>query len=465
MISTAEAKEFLDSILASGPKDAVVEALLNSTDQQLSRYGDQRIVQNVARRLRHVNLRVQRGKKQASLTVQQLDQKSIAKAYQELQSILSIAPENDSMLEILSEPQEYQSNDAFYESTEAKTAKARADWIGTVIAAGREHNVEISGRYQVDLVTTAYANSHGLFACHRNSKATLSATATSENGRGEGWGMAVVNDVNKLDSEGLPERLRDHAVGFANRAANPVSKPAGVYKVVLEPAAVAELLVFLADMAFSGRDFVDGRSYTSGKLGKKIFADCVNISADPFHPKLPGRAFDLEGVATQPTKLIENGVLKAVCWDRRSVRQANLETHLEIKASNGFSVKQPNNYGPVPRNLVLQGNPEKSLNDLVSSLDKGLLIKRFHYCNIVNVKDLSITGMTRSGVFEVEQGEITQAVNNFRFTVSLAEVLGAIEELSQCYRCDGALFGSELVAPALRLSAFRMTSTTENEAQ
>ncbi|MDF1660424.1 MAG: metallopeptidase TldD-related protein, partial [Planctomycetota bacterium] len=308
------------------------------------------------------------------------------------------------------------------------------------------------GRYQIDTLAEAYANTHGLFAYHPSSNAVFSSTVTAPQGNGEGWATRAHHDPSKLDTD----IVQSDAIRIADKTQNPQPLAPGRYTAILKPAAVSELVFFLARLGFNGQAFSENRSYLKGQLGGQHFGENVTITDNPYDPRMPGRPWDLEGSSSDRVALIDQGKASGLCWDR-----ASAAAHGDGQKTTGHSLQQPNNTGPQARNIIFEGNPENTVHDLIAGVDNGLLIQRFHYCNVVNPTELSITGMSRSGVSQIKDGVITKPLCNFRFTISILEVLSKIDALSRAVRAEGALFGARVVAPAVRVHDFQITSTTE----
>jgi PmbA protein len=450
MLSHDETKSILERVL-SRSSTGQVELVFRAEQQQLTRYGANALVQNVARTVRSASLRLQDDGKQASTTLHQFDEASIDKAFAQARAILKVTPIDKDLLPILSEAQDYKTVDAFSHEAVNHCPKVRAHSVGKLLDRCETEGYTCAGRYEVATAVEAYANSHGLFAYHPSSNAVYSATVTGPKASSEGWATGAHHDPAKLDCDAA----QAEAFEIARTSQKPQPLKAGRYSVVLKPAAVSELMFFLSRLGFNGRSFLEKRSYLKGVLGGKYFGDNVLLKDDPFDSRMPGRPWDYEGSSTAVVPLIEKGHSVGLCWDRDSAQMA------ENQQSTGHSLQQPNNIGPQARNIIMEGEPGKSVEDLIHGLDDGLLINRFHYCNVVNPMELSITGMSRSGVFEVKNGEIARPLCNFRFTVSLFEILSKIDAMSEAVRAEGALFGARFVAPALRLHDFQITSTTE----
>jgi predicted Zn-dependent protease len=128
--------------------------------------------------------------------------------------------------------------------------------------------------------------------------------------------------------------------------------------------------------------------------------------------------------------------------------------------STGHANLQPDAGGPSPSNLVLMpGN--QTIEQMIAGTKRGLLVTKFHYCNTVDRMDLSLTGMTRSGTFMVENGKVTHGVRNMRFTQSLLSAFARVEAVgSEAHATGGALFGGNFVVPALKLASWKFSSPT-----
>jgi PmbA protein len=150
---------------------------------------------------------------------------------------------------------------------------------------------------------------------------------------------------------------------------------------------------------------------------------------------------------TRPVTIIEKGVARSPVYDRRTAAK-------EGRESTGHALPMPNTVGPVARNLVLEGGRE-TLDGLVAGVDRGLLVTRVWYTNVVDPGTVTLTGMTRDGLFAIENGKLTHAVRNFRFNQSVVELLGGIEAMTAPERVGG------VVCPAVRARGFHMSSVTE----
>jgi predicted Zn-dependent protease len=212
-------------------------------------------------------------------------------------------------------------------------------------------------------------------------------------------------------------------------------------------------MLFFGWMTGNGLAFAEGRSFHKGELGQKLLDKKFTLTEDPFHPELGGTPFDMEGSAVQRVGLVENGTFKAVCHDRHSAK-------LSGATSTGNACPQPDSRGPMPVNLVLKTG-DQTLEQMISGTERGLLITKLHYTNVVNQQEVSITGMTRAGTFLIEGGKLKHAVKNMRFTQSLLSAFAEIDTIGKdAHATGGALFGGNFVVPAMKVKRFRFSSPT-----
>jgi len=232
----------------------------------------------------------------------------------------------------------------------------------------------------------------------------------------------------------------------------------GKYTVVLEPTATGDLLQLLG-FSLQARAAEEGRSFLSKKgggtlVGEKLFPEFVTLRSDPFDRRysvLPwggGGGFGFGGgggagggLPAERMSWIENGVVKNLFYDRYYAAKAG---------------KQPT---PFPNRLVLEGS-DKSLADLIASVDRGLLVTRFWYIRVVNQQTAQLTGLTRDGVFLIEQGKVTSPVMNFRFNQSPVEMLKNTVAMGKPVRVRGGE-GGGMIAPPIVVKDFSFTSISD----
>ncbi len=238
------------------------------------------------------------------------------------------------------------------------------------------------------------------------------------------------------------------AKAYASR--EPVELAPGPYTVILEPAAVLDLVgQMFGD--FSATAISDGRSFLRDRIGEKLFGDNVTIYDDAYHPLQAGAPFDGEGVPRKLLTLVDKGVVRDIAYCRQAAQAAGV-------APTGHGYPLPNEYGEAPMNIVVAGGAV-SLEEMIASTARGILVTRLWYIREVDPYEKIMTGMTRDGTFLVENGQVTRGVRNFRFNQALPELLSNVEALSPAVRSSGEE-AFDMVVPALKVRNFHFTEVT-----
>ncbi len=187
-------------------------------------------------------------------------------------------------------------------------------------------------------------------------------------------------------------------------------------------------------------------------MGKQLFGQNISITDDVYHPFQQGAPFDGEGVPHQRVVLVDRGIPKNLVYSRAAAKAAHTQP-----TGHGFAL--PNEYGEAPMNLVFGGG-DSSVEKMVASTERGLLVTRLWYIREVDPYEKVMTGMTRDGLFLVENGQVTGAVRNFRFNQSLIEMLKNVELLSPAVRAAGEE-AFEMVVPAMKVREFHFSEVTK----
>src|SRR5881628_682535 len=205
---------------------------------------------------------------------------------------------------------------------------------------------------------------------------------------------------------------------------------------------------------FGVRQYREGRSYLSGRMDEKILGDNVTLVDDVYHPLQTGPAFDGEGCPKSNLTLVENGLLKGLASSRISAHR------YDGVNPTGHELPLPNPLGEAPTNLVIQGKGgTKTTDELVSELDKGLLLTRLWYIIEVEPRTKNLTGMTRDGTFLVENGEIKRPVKNLRFNQSLLDLFKNIDGFTEPAR-NTSFTGTAMLQPGILARDFNFTSVS-----
>jgi predicted Zn-dependent protease len=267
---------------------------------------------------------------------------------------------------------------------------------------------------------------------------------------GSGYASFTHQDARQVNAEALATEAIDKAL----RASNPVAFEPGEYTVFLEEYAVYDLLNFFSMLGFTAQAMQEDRSFLKNKIGEKVMDERVTIWDDGCAPNAIALPFDFEGVPKQKVTFIENGIARGVVYDTPTAQR-------EGKSSTGHSLPAPNTMGPYPMHVFMApGDTPKS--EMLKTIERGIWVTRFWYTRPAHPMKVLVTGMTRDGTFLIENGQVTQPLKNFRFTMSYLAALNQLRAISR----ETKLFysdwgGASRVAPALVVDGFRFTGTTQ----
>jgi predicted Zn-dependent protease len=274
-----------------------------------------------------------------------------------------------------------------------------------------------------------------------------------------GWQKFNSPDVRNLD----PLALAETAARKTRESAHPQELAPGKYTVILEPAAVLDLVGFMF-YDFGGLAILDQRSFLNNRVGTKLFGENVTIWDDAYHPLQSGPAFDGEGVRRQRVQLVDRGTIRGLVYARGTAEKMKRSEHAalvgDIRAT-GHGLPLPNEIGEVPLNIVfdVQGRSQ-TVDQMIASTERGVLVTRLWYIREVDPYEKILTGMTRDGTFLVENGRIKNGIRNFRFNQSLIAMLSGVEAQGQPVRASGEE-SFDMVVPAMKVRDFNFTEVTK----
>ena len=337
---------------------------------------------------------------------------------------------------------------SFDEATADSTPQDRASTVAALIARCAD-GFTAAGAFETQAVEVGVANTEGQVCWAPSTQASLTTVVTGGEG-GNGFAETFAGSTAEIDPASIGKRATDKAVA----SQNPKLLEPGNHVVVLEPSAVSTLVGFLAWIGFAGRHYIEGRTCLSGKAGQKVTAETVSIWDDATDPGTLGLPFDFEGVPRRRVDLIKDGVFLDAVYDLRTAKQAGTKT-------TGHGLPSPNPEGPFPLNMFM-ATGDATVEDMVAATERGVLVTRFHYSNVVNPVESSITGMTRDGTFLIENGEITGPVMNFRFTQSILEALSEVSMIGRASELASEFFFSASRVPALKIERFNFSGRSDH---
>ncbi|MEV8508718.1 metallopeptidase TldD-related protein [Actinoplanes sp. NPDC051475] len=346
----------------------------------------------------------------------------------------------------------------FDEATATAGPQERAARVRDFVQAAG--GLETAGFCRTTYASGGFANTLGQAVQGRSAEAAMDGIARLDGA--DGVARRAAARLTDLDGASLGAR----AAAKARAGGRPIELPPGRYEVVLEPTAVADLLDNLAGFGFNGKAFAQHQSFA--ELGAQQFDERITIVDEPLGATLP---FDAEGTPRGNLVLVSDGVTRAVSHDRTSAAEAG-------GVSTGHGSAGSRSWGPIAVNLRLagasagpgasaaggpaggDGPTAGSARALVAGMRRGLLVTDLWYTRVLDQKSLVVTGLTRNGVWLVEDGEVTAAVGNMRFTQSYPQALGpgavlavGAEEVSLPDRWSGVRY----TAPALHLASWNIT--------
>ena len=381
------------------------------------------------------------GKKMGVATINEYDDESLRKVVQRAEELAMLAPENPEFVSFMG-PQTYAESPTFVQATADMSPKDRADAVAASLKISKDNKLTAAGFLENNTSYSAMMNSKGLFAYNTSTGVSFNVTLRTEDGKGSGYATKSYNDFKKLDVKAASESAAFKAARSATaRAIEP-----GKYTVILEPAAG---LVLLENLFFGmdARQADEGRSFMSKpggltKLGEKLVDERVNIYSDPFNADLPTSTWSGDGRAQEKVNWIENGVMKNLFYSRYWAEKKG------VKAV------------PTPDGVIMAGT-NQSLEDLIKSTEKGILVTRLWYIRSVDPQTVLLTGLTRDGTFYIENGEIKFPVKNFRFNESPIIMLNNLEALGKPERTVSGESGINALIPPMKIRDFTFSSLSD----
>jgi predicted Zn-dependent protease len=385
------------------------------------------------------------GQKAGTVTASEFSDASLQRAVRNAEEIARLSPDNPEAMPLVG-PQTYADVRTYFEDAANATPDWRAGAVKAALDAAKEKKVDAAGFVETSAQIQAVATSKGQFGYGRFTAADYNLTARTPDGAGSGWASKSYNELRLLQ----PAALAAAAIDKAARSHSPAAIEPGKYTVVLEPAAMADIIANLA-FAADARQADEGRSFFSKKgggtrVGEAIVNEKVTLFSDPAHPLAPAIPFDGEGLPLSRIDWVDKGVLKNLSYSRY------------------WAQKQGKTATPQPGNLVMQGGTS-TIDELIAGVERGVLVTRFWYIRALDPQTLVFTGLTRDGLFLIEKGKVTRPVKNMRWNESPIFALNNLDAMTASERTvsgegvGGA--GFSIVCPAARIREFTFTSGSD----
>lgn len=434
LLSEAAARELAERVLAMSPADetevSVGSGWTGNTRSAVNRITTAGEVENTS-----VSVTARFGRREASTSTNRLDEEGLRTAAEAAADLARLAPENPELMPLLG-PQDYAESDGFHEATAnlgpAERGRIAADAIAAAADGG---DLTAAGFLTASASAGAIANSAGMFAYHRSTSVDYELTVRTADGTGSGWAGVAHRDRAALD---IPS-MHASAVQRAIDSQNPTDLEPGDYPVVFTAHAVSDIVGLLSG-SLGARSADEGRSAFSAegegtKVGEKLLDEKFQLASDPVG--LGSSPYQGDGMPLERQVWFRDGVLEQLSYDRYWAEKQGV---------------RPTGWAGSLR----MGGGDASLDDLVRGLDRGLLVTRLWYIRSIDPRTILYTGLTRDGVFWVENGEIVRPVNNFRWNDSPLTAFASIEQLGRPVRIS-----SSREVPPARLSSFQFSTVSE----
>ncbi len=435
--------EIISSFILKNIGGDYCRVYISQSDNKLSRFADKNIHQSVSQDNFSINIELTIGKKHGTITTNKYDKDSLKKIIEILShSVENLKPDEKWVIPRRGGTFSYNRN--YNKKLSNFSEKEGAEIIQKIFTEGEKYNSNISGSMNIRTNKLLIANSYGNSGYAENTLFNLIIIPERDNNttynKFTGYSLEDF-DLNKFLEK--PLKRLEHYKNFKT-----VKK--GKYKVLLEEFAAGNIFTNLSYMAFDSQAFAENRSYLSDKMNKKVVGNNITLLDDYSHPLTMGNNFDFELHEKKKLTLFENGIFKEIPMDTKGAEITGLPI-------TGHSLWGFNS--AIPLNLVLKSGV-LSFENMLKNIENGLLITRFNYTNTLDRKRTMFTGMTRNGVFIIENGEIIGAGNNLRFTIDIMNTLKNVEVIGkkQHFYSNGWFGG--VVIPELIINNFNFTGTT-----
>jgi len=395
--------------LTEAPHAQVLYSFRNLT---ASRFGNNAITQNKSGDEEEIQLSVAYGKHHGTSSVNQLSDDVIGRLVQRAEEIAKASPEDPEHMPPLKEQTYQDVPERFSDEVVHASPEQIARNIDIIASAAHAEGYEASGIHQSGYETSVFMNSEGLIAADRHTWVSISTTIHGPNGSGS----ASTNTIsfNEMDIESIARS----ALETARVSQDPEEIEPGDYTVIFEPKAVADYLQFLR-WNMEAREAEEGATVFANQLGETVVHPMISVTSEVADPHLWVPKFGEDGVAAENITWIRNGVLERLHYDRYWADQKKVT---------------PDSFTFPP--ICIEGT-KKPLSELISECSRGLLVKHLWYIRYVDRRELLLTGMTRDGLFLIEDGKIVKPVMNLRFNESPIVFLKNVVDMSESMYVDG----------------------------
>jgi PmbA protein len=447
MLGNEGAKDLCNSILLRAGDDAT-QVSIYILDESLTRFANNGIHQNVTESDISISVRVFIGTREGTASTNRIDHDGLDAVVDRARENARVSPENPDYAG-LAGPAEYDFVRSFDEVAAEVSAQERAETVREICMLSDAENFNAFGAFTTGVSELVLANTAGMYAYHMATNADFQTVVMEKQGDASGWAHGSGWRVEDIKASALG----NSAIRKTKMGRDPVGIEPGSYPVVLDPYATQDILMMLNMTGMGAHTIQEGRSWINGRIGKKALSTNVSIWDDAMDPNGLPVPFDFEGTPKQRVEIVKNGVVMGPVYDRATAMK-------EKRESTGHGLPPSlRNFSPLATNLFMEPG-DSSVEEMIKSTERGLYITRFWYTRPVHPADCVITGMTRDGVYWIEDGVIQHPVKNLRFTQSYVEALAGVEAVGKETVLLRAMGFVAARVPALKLKAFNFTGST-----
>jgi predicted Zn-dependent protease len=442
ILTEADAQSITNKILGLSKADSCI-VTIGGTEERYVRFAQNMATTNGSPSSLDISVESHFGKRSGSAAGTDLSDDALAALVAASENTAKLAPENPEFMPPIG-PQKYSpAGSGFSPITQTATSSMLASAVLPVLQQAEAQNLQASGFLDIGTGFSTFGNSKGLFVYDQSTSVLHTVTGRTADGTGSGWAGTTHYDFSKMDVSAMGAVAMDKAV----KSRKPIRLAPGKYTVILEPSAVSDFLGLLIE-EFDQRSADEGRDFATKKgggsrLGESLFDKNVTIYSDPKDSLVPGAIYTDDGLPAQRTMWVENGVLK------------------NLQCGRYWAQKSKRTAVPSPTTLTMVGGTTSTA-DMIKQTKRGLLITRFWYIREVDPQTVLMTGLTRDGVFLIENGEITQPTCNFRFNESPVAMLNKVVAMGPSVRAYGEeSIGIPTAVPTLLVDDFTLSSVSD----
>ena len=448
MRSEGESFAILDQILAAANADEA-DAALVSTDQNISRFANSQLHQNMSEESAALTLRVIVDGATGVATTTSFEPEELARTAEIAREAARHSKPMPGFRGLYRGGDPLPELDTFDDATAAIAPDTKARALRAMF--DRHSALQFAGAWSTGSASVACGNTHGVRRYARTTHGDATVIALTPDA--SGYATQREQRAARLNLGALGDEATLKATLASGKQED--LQP-GAYDVILEPPALGEVFDWMNMIAFTGQSYEDGSSFFVGNLGKRVLGENFTLADDSTDPDFFPFPFDLEGMPRRPIALVERGVLRTPVLDKAWADRLEL-----TPTANAWSLGSSEHGAAF--HLSMAGG-DSSREEMLRSTRLGIWVTRFNYVNgLLEPKTALMTGTTRDGTFLIRDGEVVARLPNLRWTQSMVEAFSSIEALSRERRTVGTwynMFGGTR-APVVKIRGWQITGKQE----